>query len=317
VFEAPELPDHLSSAIYLGSLEKHSTRAGDKSVLFLKAVKDAIIKRLGDDKAETPFALNTGIRGGSFTGNEYDPWGFISDFWYRDGYLFAFIPSDKVHGAMTYGESFPASRQRGVLRTGEVTAAIADLRDFRKMNPKWVNLIKNDTAKYLKSNKLLTAIVEDIDVSTVNNQNSFQFFPEEHHLEYLREFCRTMGGELWAPASQAEYEDIVERKGGVCDLDRAKHIVNGVQRDKIQKATSFYLNLHREGYMRPIEGFDISGNEKISLKTSNTADSRNWNQWKADNIRHIANGNVDSAYVLAKREPANKSFTDQANTNNR
>lgn len=305
---APDLPDHESSAIYLGSLERQFIRAGDKSIAFLQKVRNAIRSQLGSVRSRTPFALNTGFKA-SFTNDPFDPWGFISDFWYRDGYLFAFIPSDKVHGSMTYGENFPTSSESSQLAAKDTDNAISNL-ETRQMNPDWVKLIRSDTAKYFKSNNLLSAIVEDVDVSAEGGVNSFQFFPEEHHLEYLRQFCRTMGGELWAPASQAEYEDIVERKGGVCSPDRANLIdLDDQKEEDFSKLTSFYLNLHRDGYMRPLAGSDTNANEK---RKQDPTDNRNWNQWKADNSMHIANNNQNTEYFESSTEPANRFFSDSS-----
>jgi len=324
--KAPAQPQHLSSAIYLGSFERSFERSSDKSIIFLNEVKKEMERRLGPIDSKTPFAINTGVK--SFTQNQqdrsqdqHDPWGFISDYWYRDGYLFAFIPSDKVHGAMTYGESFPSQTVKAEMKKMELKGLLADLKS-RNMLKALVEQIdaNNNIVDFFKSNNLLRTIVEDVDVSTVAGKNEFQFFPEEHHLEYLRNFCRKMGGELWAPASQAEYEDIVERKGGVCSNDRAFHIEEGKPVDKRQRATSFYLNLHRDGYMRPLQGSDQDINKQI--KTTDF-DKRSWDDWVGDNREHIATWPEQftlkpdpKKYGTSKVEESDKTFTD-SKTNSR
>merc|ERR1711972_793979 len=162
---APTTPHYLSSAIYLGSFENQFSRSNDKSIIFLNKVRDEIKQRLGDIDSKTPFALNTGFKA-SFTNDPHDPWGFISDYWYRDGYLFAFIPSAKVHGAMTYGESFPAQAKKAEMQNMDRKALLDDLKSRNmlkalvdKMDKLSDAQLKND---YFKSNNLLRTIVEDI-----------------------------------------------------------------------------------------------------------------------------------------------------------
>ena len=92
------------------------------------------------------------------------------------------------------------------------------------------------------------------DILIGSDQNGDQYYkvrPEEHHMEHLRTFCNQMGGDLWSPASQAEYDDLMERENSVCD----KH-AEVFQDGKIfgsfgtsSGRTEIYLNLHRDGYL--------------------------------------------------------------------
>jgi len=85
-------------------------------------------------------------------------------------------------------------------RDGDIFALMVDDNACDMMHPpqRDISLDNNDEANELKFN------IED----------------ESHHLEHLRDFCIRMGGSLWAPSSQEEYDDLFERDQGVC----AKHI---------------------------------------------------------------------------------------------
>lgn len=90
----------------------------------------------------------------------------------------------------------------------------------------------------------------DVAVSETDGNKSQRVIPMDHHMEHLREFCQYMGGDLWAPSSQAEYDDLMERNGGICDqhvevMEGGNPLVTGVN-SKIE----IYLNIHRQGYLR-------------------------------------------------------------------
>lgn len=90
----------------------------------------------------------------------------------------------------------------------------------------------------------------DIAVSETDGKSSQRIIPMDHHMEHLREFCQYMGGDLWAPSSQEEYDDLMERDGGVCDnhvevLEGGMPLATGAN-SKIE----IYLNIHRSGYLR-------------------------------------------------------------------
>ena len=46
---------------------------------------------------------------------------------------------------------------------------------------------------------------QDVVTHIGNNTLTYEIRDEDHHMEYLRDFCEEMGGDLWAPSSQAEY----------------------------------------------------------------------------------------------------------------
>ena len=74
--------------------------------------------------------------------------------------------------------------------------------------------------------------------------------PMDHHMEHLREFCNYMGGDLWAPSSQEEYDDLMEREGGVCD-EHVRSLEDGqYTQGGFNTKVELYLNIHREGYLR-------------------------------------------------------------------
>lgn len=53
---------------------------------------------------------------------------------------------------------------------------------------------------------------QDVVTHIGNNTLTYEIRDEDHHMEYLRDFCEEMGGDLWAPSSQAEYRMILEKK---------------------------------------------------------------------------------------------------------
>jgi hypothetical protein len=129
-----------------------------------------------------------------------DPWNHISDYYLRDGYLFALIEDDSVN-KMIHG-----------------------------YNPE-----EGNTDNMQK----------DIRLSNTISGSTYTVTREEYHMEHLREFCTDMGGDLWMPSSQQEYEDIMET--GVCNRDFG---------------ASVYLNLHKEGYLGcPIQGTQVVNDE--------------------------------------------------------
>ena len=65
-----------------------------------------------------------------------------------------------------------------------------------------------------------------------NAAYNYHVIPQNHHIEHLRQYCNVMGGDLWAPSSEAEYTDIMDN--GVCSMDSTRQV---------------YLNIHREGHL--------------------------------------------------------------------
>ena len=82
-------------------------------------------------------------------------------------------------------------------------------------------LILDDRANRMVHNDDWTKFQDEVIVGqqkAANNQlKYYKIRPEQHHMEHLRKFCTYAGGTLWAPSSQAEYDDIMEREKGVCD----------------------------------------------------------------------------------------------------
>jgi len=89
----------------------------------------------------------------------------------------------------------------------------------------------------------------DVSISDQQGQRVQRIQPMDHHMEHLREFCNYMGGDLWAPSSQAEYDDLMEREGGVCDK-HVEALENGVPVNGVANKVEIYLNIHRDGYLR-------------------------------------------------------------------
>lgn len=95
----------------------------------------------------------------------------------------------------------------------------------------------------------------DVSLDFVDETTTLRFTieKEQHHLEHLRDFCVRMGGTLYAPSSQEEYDDLFEREHGVC----AKHMPvweNGAPYgnpgEERNHRIEVYLNLHRNGYLQ-------------------------------------------------------------------
>lgn len=116
-------------------------------------------------------------------------------------------------------------------------------------------LILDDRANEMMHGDIAVNQHKDVIISTNDDADtySYQVTPNEHHMEHLRQFCNRMGGDLWAPSSQQEYADLMERKGGVCEA-HGKSLRQGSEEntDTTSQAhwgsTEIYLNIHREDY---------------------------------------------------------------------
>jgi len=136
----------------------------------------------------------------------------------------------------------------------------------------------NDMMRQGGDSNLVYDIVSGLDA---NGNVEFATVAEDHHMEYLRNFCLTMGGELWAPSSQAEHDDLLERSTGVC-TNHDQVWENGAPYHVPITKTEIYLNLHREGYLECPAGatgvttncitkYDV-GTPDRALSASTTAD---------------------------------------------
>ena len=123
-------------------------------------------------------------------------------------------------------------------------------------------LILDDNANDMMHGGLVQNQQTDVIITEPSNDNlsfKFQVRKEEHHMEHLRKYCNAMGGDLWAPSSQAEYDDIMERPGGVCD-QHYEAVTNGQYKGDASGTnlgdtkTEIYLNLHRDGYLMCPDG---------------------------------------------------------------
>ena len=128
------------------------------------------------------------------------------------------------------------------LRDGQVFAKISS--NFDQSS------IHGDQAEFMQN-----------DVYMNRDDESYQVREQANHLEHLRSFCNHMGGDLWSPASQQEYDDIMEREGGVCDRNPGAEI---------------YLNMHRDGYLGCPAGYDrVNMGDETDLNRRSCPDSRN------------------------------------------
>lgn len=295
-----------SAAIWLDNLEFASSNPTKEKSL-LQSVRDYYRSELGVN-AETPFQLN--FFGNNDKAHKYDPWHTISDFWYRDGYLFAWIPTDSIADAMgVKAHGLTIKKDNANLMDAQ---SQNELTNNLGWNPKLISQLSTpEGANLIKSNGILRHLIEEIVIESESGKDYVKFQKEKNHLEYFRGFCRKMGGELWAPASQAEYEDIVERKDGVCE--RARNY-DGTTRsslvDNQQKSTKFYLNLHRDGYMRvPLKNRNgqPSANRDARFESDlgiNPSESRTTAEWEDDNSGFIAG--VNSDYQRSTWEPSRR-----------
>lgn len=118
-------------------------------------------------------------------------------------------------------------------------------------------LILDDRANEMMHGDFSSQTFKDVTINSNDNvandeDNTYLVTSNVHHMEHLRQFCNRMGGDLWAPSSQEEYDDLMEREGGVCDAHgetvRQGTTVN-TEKGKVNfGSTEVYLNIHREEY---------------------------------------------------------------------
>lgn len=130
-------------------------------------------------------------------------------------------------------------------------------------------LILDDNANDMIHNNDYRNKQSDVIIDNLGNgQFKYKVRPEPHHMEHLRKYCNYMGGDLWTPASQAEYDDIMERTNGVCD-QHSQVFQDGRPWKGVNDKTEIYLNLHREGYLGCPK--DNIGQQKYKIQEQNGA----------------------------------------------
>ena len=145
------------------------------------------------------------------------------------------------------------------------TTSLATVKDTWEHIRQWwyrdgylFGLILDDRANKMIHNDDWQQFQDDVIIGqqkAANNQlKYYKIRPEQHHMEHLRKFCNYAGGTLWAPSSQAEYDDIMEREKGVCHKHDQTYD-DGKSLDTNSKI-EIYLNLHREGYLKCVDTYD-------------------------------------------------------------
>lgn len=130
---------------------------------------------------------------------------------------------------------------------------------------------------------------QDVVTHIGNNTLTYEIRDEDHHMEYLRDFCEEMGGDLWAPSSQQEYDDLFEREGGVCDKTGQVY-ENGEPYGNLGwNKIEVYLNLHREGYLQCPEADRVQTPTGTACPTQAYYDSLNTCNGECDNNRNLEN----------------------------
>merc|ERR1712226_1083298 len=142
----------------------------------------------------------------------------------------------------------------------------------------------------------------DVLLDNDNGDLSFKIRPSDHHMEHLRTYCNHMGGDLWMPSSQAEFDDIMERDGGVCQ-DHGIVYEDGVHFQTENDKTEIYLNVHREGYLGCPQGaeqlrYQVKTSQDGNSNTEMKLDCPKQYKWSGIEQRSDTTTDINAAWTV-------------------